>query len=246
MPGTDQNDGDISRDNFDGHWLRSLESAHHYENLEHLPVQEIEDSRQLVEHAVRQAIVDHHIHRQRIAERLRTLGHEVAATFFADELPKNQQTRKGNFGEVVASEHLVQRFGCAMPVLKLRYRDSANLPMRGEDIVAFQIEDGRITCVCVGEAKAVVTYRRQTVLEAHKRLDHAYHPRPLTLAMIAQILYDRGDKKRATLKMSADGSPALALMNSEGEPGTILLVQPNGRGNLAFYDKAGQIIWIEP
>lgn len=187
-PATSPNTAPVGRDNFDAHWLEPGFPAV-YPNLRHLPMNEIEGSRARIINPLSRAVVDHHAHRQRIADRLQALGHADAATFFRDELPRNDRTRKGNFGEVVASEHLIQRYGYTMPVLKLRYRDS-NLPMRGEDIVAFKIdEQQRITCVIIGEAKTVSTYSADTVRRAHERLQTAYHPRPMTLGMLAEILY---------------------------------------------------------
>lgn len=178
----------VSRDNFDAHWLEPAPPVA-YPDLLHHPVNEINGSRPRIQAPLSRAVVDHHAHRQRVADRLQALGHAGAAAFFRTELPRNDRTRKGNFGEVVASEHLIQRYGYAMPVFKLRYRDS-NLPMRGEDIVAFKIDgQQRITCVIIGEAKTIATYSADTVRRAHERLQTAYHPRPMTLGMLAEILY---------------------------------------------------------
>lgn len=187
-PASVPNAARAGRDNFDAHWLEAGAPAVH-PNLRHLPMNEVEGSRARISNPLSRAIVDHHAHRQRVADRLQALGHEGASAYFLDELPRNDRTRKGNFGEVVASEHLIQRYGYTMPVFKLRYRDS-NLPMRGEDIVAFKIDDQqRITCVIIGEAKTIVTYSANTVRQAHERLKTAYHPRPMTLGMLAEILY---------------------------------------------------------
>ncbi|MDL1871192.1 DUF1837 domain-containing protein [Deltaproteobacteria bacterium PRO3] len=187
----------VSRDNFDAHWLEAGVSIT-YPDLRHHPMREISGSRPRIRDSLSRAIVDHHVHRQRVADRLQALGHVGAAAFFRTELPRDDRTRKGNFGEVVASEHLIQRYGYAMPVFKLRYRDS-NLAMRGEDIVAFKIDNQqRITCVIIGEAKTVTTYNADTVHRAHERLHKAYHPRPMTLGMLAEILYMNGSSALAS------------------------------------------------
>ena len=66
--------------------------------------------------------------------------------------------------------------------------------MRGEDIIAFQIDrENQITRILVGEVKTHVTYRTSTVKSAHKRLRKAYHPRPMTLSLLAEILYESGE-----------------------------------------------------
>lgn len=149
----------MNRGNFDGHWLALSAALPHYTKFSHRPVAEVAGTRTLTKPCLSQAIVDHHLHRQLVADRLRELGYNQTAAVIAAELPTSDRTRKGNFGEVVASEHLVQRYGYVMPVLKLRFRDHPNLPMRGEDVIAFVRDaQGVITKVCVGEAKVVVAF----------------------------------------------------------------------------------------
>lgn len=80
-----------------------------------------------------------------------------------------------------------------MPIFKIRFRDNYDLPMRGEDIVAFKFDtQNRVTRLIIGEAKTTVRYQRSIVRKAHNRLGSAYHPRPMTLAMLAEILYEAG------------------------------------------------------
>jgi len=183
----------VSRDNFDEFWLENG-SPLDYKKLFHKPLREKENSRNTVAPFVSQAIVDHHLNRGRIADWLNKLGYVQTASEIAANLPKDDRTRKGNFGEVIASEHLLQRQGYHMPVFKLRYRDSHNMPMRGEDIVAFILTpQGKISKVCIGEAKTLTSFASRTVLDAHDRLKKSYHPSPETLSMLANILYERGD-----------------------------------------------------
>lgn len=187
-------DYDINRDNFDAFWLESGDSSKGYNKFKHLPVKEKKGARESVKLALSKAVLDHHFHRERIKGALERLGFPEAAEFFSTCLPKKGNTRKGNFGEVVASEHLRQRYGYKMPVFKLRFMDNPDMPMRGEDIVAFEVaEDNRITAICLGEAKTLGSYNRSKVEEAHKRLFIAYHPYPVTLSLISNILHERGD-----------------------------------------------------
>lgn len=184
----------MNRGNFDGHWLTPSGPLPQYTKFSHRPVGEVAGVRDAAKPSLSQAIVDHHLHRQLVADRLRDLGHLQTAAVIADELPKSDRTRKGNFGEVIASEHLVQRYGFLMPVFKLRFRDHPNLPMRGEDVIAFVRDaQGAITKVCVGEAKVIVAFAHQTVEKAHERLAYTYHPHPETLHLIVSILHERGD-----------------------------------------------------
>ncbi len=80
-----------------------------------------------------------------------------------------------------------------MPVFKLRYMDHPNMPMRGEDLVAFRLSDeGVIAGLCVGEAKTLRQFRPQEVRDAHIRLRQAYHPHPVSLLLISSILHTQG------------------------------------------------------
>lgn len=185
---------EMNRGDFDGHWFVPSAPLPQYTKFSHRPVAEVPGMRDVAKPFVGQAIVDHHLHRQLVADRLQDLGYPQTAAAIRDELPKSDRTRKGNFGEVIASEHLVQRYGYLMPVFKLRFRDHPNLPMRGEDVIAF-VRDahGSITKVCVGEAKVIVAFAHQTVEKAHERLAYTYHPHPETLHLIVSILHERGD-----------------------------------------------------
>lgn len=188
----------MNRTDFDSHWLAPSDSLPAYSKFVHRPIRELDGIRNEVKPHLGASIVDHHTHRTRVADLLKELGHEATAAKIAKELPKSDRTRKGNFGEVIASEHLVQRHGYYMPVFKLRFRDHANLPMRGEDIIAFGRDAaGSINKVCIGEAKTVLAFASQKVIDAHERLEKTYRPHPETLHLIAEILYDRGDNELA-------------------------------------------------
>jgi hypothetical protein len=181
------------RENYDAFWLERDDFDKEYAKFQHLPVKEKKGAREFVKSAIAEAILDHHFHRQRINAALKRLGFEKAARYFSTLLPKEDKTRKGNFGEVIASEHLCQRYGYKMPVFKLRFMDTPKMPMRGEDIVAFKIEDNKIAAICIGEAKTLEDYSTAKVIEAHERLDAAYHPYPITLSLISNILYEKND-----------------------------------------------------
>lgn len=187
----------LSRQTYDLYWLEVEDKSQADRAFAEQKAVESDGIRATIEPFLAEALHDHHTPRQRVAQVLADLGYAGAAEYFSQELPKADRTRKGNFGEVVASEHLSQRHGYSMPVFKLRHRDSG-LPMRGEDIVAFEVNgEGEIVRVIIGEAKAVKRFKKATVREAHERLKVAYQPRPKTLAMLSNILYDRGDNALA-------------------------------------------------
>ena len=183
---------DITRENFDKHWLE--QQSERTKLFKTVSLKEADGIRDDVQSPLLSALYDHHIHPDRVAGTLRRLKYEKAAGVLIESFPKADRTRKGNFGEVVASEHLRQRLGYEMPVFKLRYADNPQMPQRGEDLVAFETnEDRTILKLCIGEAKVRGTHEKAAVRDAHCRLCEAYHPYPIALSLIAAVLHDRGD-----------------------------------------------------
>ena len=185
----------ITRDNFDKHWLElEPEPGSKTEGFKTVRLKEADCSRDVVRGPLLSALYDHHIHPDRVAGTLQRLKYKKAAAVLIESFPKGENTRKGNFGEVVASEHLRQRYGYEIPVYKLRYADNPQMPQRGEDLVAFETnEDRTILKLCIGEAKVRSTHDKASILAAHGRLCKAYHPYPIALSLIAAVLHDRGD-----------------------------------------------------
>ncbi|MCI0622285.1 MAG: DUF1837 domain-containing protein, partial [Acidobacteria bacterium] len=188
----------ITRENFDQYWFKQRAAGQGQTSYQSIGLEEIKNVRPKVELPLLEAIYDHHIHPDRLKGVLQRLGYEKAAAALIEQLPKNDQTRKGNFGEVVASEHLRQRYGLEMPVFKLRYSDNPAMPLRGEDIIAFELDrDSRIVTVCIGEAKVRTSHSAAEVRNAHKRLHTAYHPYPVALSLISSVLHDQGSHSLA-------------------------------------------------
>jgi hypothetical protein len=177
------------RSDFAQTWLQPGAPNPAYTALDHRPLREVAGTRNDILVALTQAVVDHHSHLNRVNNWIETLGFANTKVELDKQLQLNHRTKMGNFGEVIASEALIQREGYSMPVFKLRYRDS-KLPMRGEDIVAFRIDNnGKIDLLIVGEAKAYAAYAAQAVEKALERLDICYNPHPQTLNLLAEILY---------------------------------------------------------
>lgn len=187
--------GDVNRNNFDSIWLEIDSSCNScYTKFQNLPLKEKKGIREHIKPALIEAILDHHFPSQRIKEKLKKLGFSGAAKYFSNSLPINDKTRKGNFGEVITSEHLCQRHNYKMPVFKLRFMDNPNMPMRGEDIVAFEIaEDKKITAICIGETKTLEIYSKGKVKQAYEQIVKAHHSQPTSLSLICNILYERGE-----------------------------------------------------
>ncbi len=184
----------IDRNTFDGHWLEASDGITAYTKFKHRPVAERTGTRATITDHLAAAVVDHHVPRPAVENALRRLKFTKAAESLLSRFPTDHNTRMGNFGEVLASEHLRQRYGYQMPVFKLRFMDTPAMPMRGEDIVAFRISlKSTITTLCIGESKVLQDFDARQVEDAHGRLTQAYRPHPVSLVTISNILYERND-----------------------------------------------------
>ena len=186
--------GDVNRNNFDSIWLEIDSSCNNcYTKFQNLPLKEKKGIRDHIKPALTEAILDHHFPFQRIKGKLKKLGFIGAAKYFSNSMP-NDKIRKGNFGEVITSEHLCQRYKYKMPVFKLRFMDNPNMPMRGEDIVAFEIaKNKKIIAICIGETKTLEIYSKSKVKQAYEQIVKAHHSQPTSLSLICNILYERGE-----------------------------------------------------
>ncbi len=188
----------ITRDNFDSAWLALATQDTSHKKFRHSSGRELKGARPAIKGALKQAVVDHHKHAEVVAKLLEKYGFKKASQLLSSQLPRSHRTRMGNFGEVISSEHLRQRYGYAMPVFKLRYTESFLLPARGEDVLCFEMgKKGRVLSLCLAEAKTLASYRASAVAEAHERLKDAFNPFPVALSLIANILYERGDNDLA-------------------------------------------------
>ena len=183
----------LTRSNFDGHWLAAAVRNAAYTSFTHLPHAERAGLRDQIKEHLAAALLDHHIARGYLRA-LRRRSFRKAAEYLTGRLPADDRTRTGNFGVVLASEHLRQRHGYEMPVFKLRFMDNPRMPMRGEDLVAFRLDRRRaIVALCIGESKALQEFDARQVADAHERLKLAYRPHPVSLLLISNILHEKGD-----------------------------------------------------
>lgn len=64
---------------------------------------------------------------------------QVAAHIRSRVLPTENKVRIGEFGEAVATALFRLSYRYSVPILKLRFKDSPNDPMKGSDLLAFRL-----------------------------------------------------------------------------------------------------------
>lgn len=184
-------------------WLECGASWPDYTKFLHVPLSEHVDKRKEVLKALAETIFMYHNDPSEYSEIVAELGYSQAAAEF-DKRPKDDKTRKANFGEVIASEYLRQVQGYDIPVYRLRWNTNPDTSMRGEDVLAFKFgeNDGTGREVCVAEAKVMSKFDKEEVKTAHEQLRTGYRPRPNSIPFLHSVLRLQGEHKKAASILS--------------------------------------------
>lgn len=95
---------------------------------------------------------------------------EVAAHIRNRVLPTDTKVRIGEFGETVATALFRLSYRYSVPILKLRFKDSPNDPMKGTDLLAFRLR-ATPPVVAAPEVKTHTQTRRR--LELGEKAEHS-------------------------------------------------------------------------
>lgn len=151
-------------------------------------------------------IVDYHVHkhslkvidRKKDEERKKAIMDKHGLGAFVDKmklLPKDENTKKGNLGEIVLIEYLKESRGFTPIVHKLQYNPNSDQSMKGDDVLLFNPND-LFSEVIYGECKFRSTPSKRVIddivgnLEGQKRL-------PVSMEFVANVLEDRGKQDLA-------------------------------------------------
>lgn len=107
--------------------------------------------------------------------------------------PTNTSTQKGNLAEIVLAEYVVAATGVTLPVYRLRYNPNVDQSMKGDDILAFDL-DAKPPRIVVGEAKFRGTSSPAAVREIVADLLRSYKAGvPASLQFVADRLFEAGE-----------------------------------------------------
>jgi hypothetical protein len=83
----------------------------------------------------------HYASEEHVARALARLGKPQAASLVEGKLPTTKQIRSGDLGEIYATEWIdAHSGGYRAPVKRLRWKDHRNMAMRGDDVIAIQLD----------------------------------------------------------------------------------------------------------
>ncbi len=134
----------------------------------------------------------------RLRAHLSTWGVPQVLAYIKARLAADHRTRMGNFGEVVAAEHLAQRHNYRLAIFKRRFSDIANMPMRGEDVIAFSLTaKQRISRRCIAKPTLCDVRRSRSRARSSAPIGG---PRSLSL-VIASRLNDSSQLRRQPISL---------------------------------------------
>lgn len=161
--------------------------------------------------AISEAIPNQYSSEDRLADIMKKLGKAKTAKFIETSLPTSKSVRSGDLGEILGVSYLTEFTEFKLHVKRLRWKDHRNMAMRGEDILAFAVNDDGSLLVLKGEAKSRRTLNATTIKEARKALAANYgRPSAHAMAFMATRYFEMGDKTMTDLLDQAQLDEQLA------------------------------------
>ena len=108
--------------------------------------------------------------------------------------PTNPKTRKGNWTEIFLCEYVVASSNADSPVYRLRYNPNIDQSMKGDDVLAFDLEAEPVRIV-VGEAKFRGKSTKKAVSDIVESLERSHRGGlPASLQFVADRLIQEGNE----------------------------------------------------
>ena len=149
---------------------------------------------------VSEAIPVQYTSEDRLADIMKKLGKAKTAEFIKTSLPTSKSVRSGDLGEVLGVTYLAEFTEFKLHVKRLRWKDHRNMAMRGEDVLAFAVNDEGNLLVLKGEAKSRKTLNATTVTNARTSLAaNIGRPSAHAMAFMATRYFEMGDKAMTDL-----------------------------------------------
>ncbi|MEW6046164.1 MAG: Hachiman antiphage defense system protein HamA [Bacillota bacterium] len=151
---------------------------------------------------VAQWLERHHTSRERL-ESLRRQAEILVRQGFPERAskltpyPSKDVTRKGNLAEIILAEYICDSGEVKLPVYRLRHNPNIDEPMKGNDVLAFDLDSQPVRIV-VGEAKFRGSASKEAVDGILEDLGRSCrNVVPVSLGFVAQMLYQEGKTELA-------------------------------------------------
>jgi hypothetical protein len=127
--------------------------------------------------------------------------------------PTNPSTRKGNLAEIILAEYISSAGALKLPVYRLRYNPNVDQSMKGDDVLAFDLDSVPVRLV-VGETKFRTISSKTAVIEIIEGLVRSHRGGiPISLQFVADRLFDTGQDELGERVMKCAVLFALERLN---------------------------------
>lgn len=174
--------------------------SHTATGVPHRALAESVGQRTVLVDQIRPLLVTHHASPEALkmdAERraaMQNLGLHVQQARI-NRFPSNLNTRKGNLAEVVLAEYLAATTNITIPVYRLRYNPNVDQAMKGDDVLAFDLDSDPVRIV-IGESKFRGAPSKSAVVEIIDGLKRSHQGGiPASLQFVADRLFEAGNSE---------------------------------------------------
>lgn len=109
--------------------------------------------------------------------------------------PEKDYVEKGDFSEIISSEHLIQNYNFQFPYIKIQDKPNSETSNHGDDLLGFKFNDAEeISEISLGEVKFRKDFSNYVFKDAHKQLKESYHPKPKSLKYIVTHVVKQKNK----------------------------------------------------
>lgn len=145
--------------------------------------------------AVAQVVPSYYTDPKRIADLLKKLGKPAAAAHVEQKLPTQASIRSGDLGEILCNAYVYEATPFNLGIKRLRWKDHRNMSMRGEDVLAFNLNPkGGGLKILKAEVKSRAGMRTAVIDEARAALSaNNGLPSPHAIAFVADRSNEAGD-----------------------------------------------------
>lgn len=177
-------------------WLQCSQSAVGRHSLR--VVTERDGSRSSILGDLRELVRGHYVDPAITAERMESLGAPKTAALLREKFPTRKNARSGDLGEILATETAELVLGFGIPVRRLRWKDSREMALRGDDIIGVAHDHSGNLLILKGESKSRATLTSAVLNEAGGALDSDRgRPTRHSTLFVAERLREMGNDELA-------------------------------------------------
>ena len=119
-----------------------------------------------------QVLPEHYVNSHQLAQAFGMLGKPGVANWLKELFPSDRKMQSGDCGEILATEYIRERTNYIVPINRLRWKDSRQTSMRGDDVIGIrEAFDNTGLHFLKTESKSRATLRSSTLKDVRERLD---------------------------------------------------------------------------